>query len=82
LISITFDIRISKQASWCQVLYKTDIQWRYNNVCIKKGDEWKAAFRTNRGLYKPLVMFFGLTNSPAMFQTMMNNILRDFINDG
>ena len=35
---------------------KLDIQWGYNNVRIKEGDEWKAAFRTNRGLFKPLVM--------------------------
>ena len=61
---------------------KLDIRWGYNNVRIKEGDEWKAAFRTNRGLYEPLVMFFGLTNSPAMFQTMMNDILRDLINEG
>jgi hypothetical protein len=61
---------------------KLDIRWGYNNVRIKEGDEWKAAFRTNRGLYEPLVMFFGLTNSPATFQTMMNDILRDLINEG
>ncbi len=39
---------------------KVDIRWGYNNVHIKSGDEWKAAFRTNRGLFKPTVMFFGL----------------------
>jgi hypothetical protein len=33
-----------------------------------------VAFLTNQGLYEPTVMFFGLTNSPAMFQTMMNSI--------
>ena len=37
---------------------KLDIRWGYNNVCIKKGDEWKAVFCTNHGLFKPLVMFF------------------------
>jgi hypothetical protein len=51
-------------------------------VWIKEGDKWKAAFRTNPGLFKLLVMFFGLTNSPATFQTMMNDILRDLINEG
>jgi hypothetical protein len=61
---------------------KLDIRWGYNNVRIKEGDEWKAAFRMNRGLYEPLVMFFRLTNSPATFQTMMNDILRDLINEG
>jgi hypothetical protein len=41
---------------------KLDLQWGFNNVCIKEGDEYKAAFRTNQGLYEPLVMFFGLCN--------------------
>lgn len=61
---------------------KLDVRWGYNNVRIKEGDEWKAAFRTNRGLFEPLVMYFGLTNSPATFQTMMNDIFRDLIADG
>jgi hypothetical protein len=54
--------------------------WGFNNVRIKDHDEWKAAFVTNRGLFKSMVMFFGLCNSPETFQTMMNDILRDFIN--
>jgi len=53
---------------------KLDLQWGYNNVRIKIGDEWKAAFKTNKGLFEPLVMFFGLCNSPATFQNMMNDI--------
>jgi hypothetical protein len=61
---------------------KFDIRWGYNNVRIKEGDEWKAAFKTNRGLYEPTVMFFGLTNSPATFQTMMDAIFRDEIASG
>jgi hypothetical protein len=46
---------------------KFDIWWEYNNICIKEGDEWKGTFKTNEGLFEPTVMFFGLTNSPAMF---------------
>ena len=61
---------------------KLDIQFSFNNVRMKEGDEWKAAFRTNRGLFKPLVMFFRLTNSPATFQTMMNNIFRELVTEG
>ena len=34
------------------------------------------------GSFKPTVMFFGMTNSPATFQAMMNEILRDMINEG
>jgi len=61
---------------------KLDICWGFNNVRIRPGDEWKAAFRTNRGLFKPLVMFFGMTNSPTTFQTMMNDIFQDLIAEG
>ena len=49
---------------------------------MKEGDEWKAAFRTNHGLFEPLLMFFGLTNSLANFQTMMNDIFHEFIMEG
>jgi len=59
-----------------------DLRWGYNNVRIKEGDEWKAAFTTLEGSFEPMVMFFGLTNSPATFQTMMNELLRDLINTG
>jgi len=51
-------------------------------VRIKKGDEWKAAFTTPEGSFEPTVMFFGLTNSLAIFQAMMNELLRDLINTG
>ena len=47
-----------------------------------KGDEWKAVFITLEGSFEPTVMFFGLTNSSAMFQAMMNELLRDLINTG
>jgi len=49
-------------------------------VRIKKGDEWKVAFTTLEGSFKPTIMFFGLTNSPATFQVMMNKLLRNLIN--
>ena len=49
---------------------------------IKEGDEWKGAFITHIGSFKPTVMFFGMTNLPATFQAMMNKILRDLINKG
>jgi len=54
----------------------------FNNVRIKEGDEWKGVFTTYIGSFKPTVMFFRITNSPATFQAMMNKILRDLINEG
>ena len=59
-----------------------DLRWGYNNVRIKEGDEWKAAFTMLEGSFEPTVMFFGLTNSPATFQAMVNKLLRDLINTG
>ena len=61
---------------------KFDVRWGYNNVRIKEGDEWKAAFITNKGLFEPRVMFFGLTNSPATFQAMMNALFEEELREG
>jgi len=49
---------------------------------INKGDKWKTAFTTSEESFEPTVMFFGLTNLPAMFQAMINELLRDLINTG
>lgn len=65
-----------------QYFTKLDVRAGYNNVRIKKGDEWKAAFKTARGLFEPTVMFFGLCNAPATFQALMNDIFRDFLTEG
>jgi len=65
-----------------KVFTKLDLRWGYNNIRIKEGDEWKAAFTMHIGAYEPTVMYFGLTNSPTTFQTMMNNLFRDLINQG
>ena len=65
-----------------RIFTKIDLRWGYNNVRIKEGDEWKAAFTMPEGSFEPTVMFFGLTNSPAMFQAMMNKLLRDLTNMG
>ena len=46
---------------------------------IKEGNEWKVAFSMPEGSFKPMVIFFGLTNSPATFQAMMNDLLRDLV---
>ena len=65
-----------------QVFTKMDLWWRFNNVRIKKGDEWKRAFTTHIGSFELIVIFFGMTNLPATFQVIMNEILKDMINKG
>ena len=59
-----------------------DLWWGFNNIRIKEGDEWKRAFTTHVGSFEPTVIFFGMTNLPATFQAMMNEILKDMINEG
>ena len=68
--------QVIDRLSGCTLFTKFNIRWGYNNIRIREGDEWKAAFLTPEGLFEPIVMFFGLTNSPATFQTMMNMIFR------
>ena len=47
---------------------------------IKEEDEQKEAFITHIELFEPTIIFFGITNSPAIFQTIINKILRDLVN--
>ena len=61
---------------------KFDLRAGYNNIRIKEGDQWKAAFKCAKGLFEPTVMFFGLCNSPATFQAFMNDIFTDMLDEG
>jgi hypothetical protein len=65
-VSITLINDLIHQLKDAHYFTKLDVCWGYNNVHICEGDEWKAAFCANRGLFKPLV-YFGLTNSLATF---------------
>src|SRR6187551_3494369 len=68
--------------SQASIFTKIDLRWGYNNVRIREGDEWKTAFITKRGLFEATVMYFGFSNAPATFQSMMNDILGDLIQNG
>ena len=73
---------VIKNISTKKVSTKIDLRWGYNNMRIKEENKWKTAFTTPEGSFEPTVMFFGLTNSPVTFQTMMNELLRNLTNIG
>ena len=61
---------------------KLDLIWGYNNVRIKEENEWKTVFLTNKGLFEPQVLYFGLCNLPGTFQRMMNSIFQELLHEG
>ena len=65
-----------------KIFTKFDVWWGYNNICIKDGHQWKAIFITHKGLFKPTIMFFDLTNSSATFQCFMDDSFYDMIAEG
>jgi hypothetical protein len=73
---------IVNRLTGAQHFTKFDVRWGYHNIRIKSGDEWKAAIITNRMEVEPTVMGFGMTNSPATFQSLMNSVFVDLIATG
>ena len=76
--SLPLILDIVENISTKKVFTKLDLC--YNNVQIKKGDEYKMVFTTPEGLFELTVMFFRLMNSLAMFWTIINEILWNLIN--
>jgi len=68
-------VDLIKSLSKALIFTKIDLRWGYNNVCIREGNEWKIAFITRRGLFEATVMYFGFSNAPVIFQSIMNDIL-------
>jgi len=73
---------LRERVAGATIFTKLDLKEGYHLIRIKKGDEWKTAFRTRYGHYQYKVMAFGLVNAPAMFQAMMNTILQEFLDHG
>ena len=79
---------LTQRLSKARLFIALDIQTGYNNIRIKEGDQWKAAFKTPAtctnppGHYELNVMPFGLCNAPETFQTFMNDVLQLWICTG
>ena len=63
-----------------QYFTRLDLPTAYAHIRIKLGDEWKTAFRTPYGHYEYLVIPFGLTNVPTIFQSVVDYAIRLFLN--
>jgi hypothetical protein len=68
-----------EQLGSAKIFTKIDLRGIYNLVQVKEGDEWKTTFRTIYGHFEYSFMPSGLTNVPAVFKYMMNDIFQKYL---
>jgi len=73
--------KIQNKIENTQIFIKINLRWAYHQIRIKEKNKWKGTFRTNKGLFKPIVLQFGFTNTPVTFQQRINNVLKKHLNE-
>lgn len=58
---------------------KIDLFSRYHHIRVRPADVHKTTFYSHSNHYKFLVMSFDLTNAPATFQAIMNNLFQPYL---
>jgi hypothetical protein len=79
LLPLLCEILQAPKLQTAQYFMVIDMQWGFNNIQIREGDEWKAAFITNQGLFELLVMYFSMCNALALFQRMMDVCFQELL---
>ena len=67
--------------SRARIYTKVDMIAAFNKLRIAEGEEWKTAFKTRYGLFESLVMNFGLCGAPASFQSYVNGVLGNYLDE-
>jgi hypothetical protein len=73
--------RLLNQFSYAKVYIKIDLRGTYNLVRIWEGDEWKKTFKYYYGHFEYVVMPFGLINAPFVFQHLINDVFREYLDN-
>ncbi len=73
--------KLLDQISHAKIYTKIDLRGTYNLVCIQEGDEWKTTFKICYGHFEYVVMPFGFTNAPTIFQHIMNDAFHEYLDD-
>jgi hypothetical protein len=70
---------ILARLSRAKIYTKLDIIAIFNRIRIAEKQEYLTAFNIRYGLYETLVMLFGLSNAPVIFQTRINKVLHPYL---
>jgi hypothetical protein len=78
---LPFISRLLDQLNHAKVYIKIDLHGAYNLVCIRKGNEWNTKFKIHYGHFEYIVMPFAFFNALVVFQHLLNNVFREYLDN-